>query len=429
MASAVWSTHSLPHVDWRFKGFPPADQLGRPVADLAQQGWNLRRGDSLLPSIVLKRSALTHNIATMADYCREHGVVLVPHAKTSMAPQLLAEQRASGAWGFTVASTSQAVTLRALGFDHLLLASQMVEPQAVRWVAEQLRDPAFEFLVLVDSLDAVAIMDETLRECQAPRPLRVLVELGQVGGRTGCRTPETAEGIVRAVRATSTLEFAGVEGFEGLILADTLEATVDGVDVFLASLRDLVERLARGGAFDHLDQVVVSAGGSAYFDRVIEYLADFDIGRPVITMLRSGCYVTHDHEMYESTSALAGRGDGTSARLIPAFELWGAVWSRPEPNLAIVGIGKRDAPTDYLLPLPLCVIQRDGRERPATGSFRVTGLNDQHAYLWVPDDDPLAPGDRITFGISHPCTAFDKWRLIPVVDDEYNIVDAIETFF
>lgn len=429
MSSEVRTTHTPPAVDWRFKGFPPASGLQVPVSVLPRQNWNLLKGDLLLPVMVLKRTALTHNIAMMADYCRRHNVALAPHAKTSMAPQLLAEQRDAGAWGFTVASTSQAVALRALGFNRLLLASQMVEPQAITWVANELRDdPSFEFMALVDSLEAVAIMDETLQQCGATRPLRVLVELGQWGGRTGCRTAEDAERVVHAVLATRTLELAGVEGFEGLIAGGTPEQTMAAVNEFLESMRALVERLAKVGAFDHLETVAVSAGGSAYFDRVIEYLTNFDIGRPVLTMLRSGCYVTHDHEMYECTSPLAGRGVGPS-RLLPAFELWGAVLSRPEPNLAIVGIGKRDAPSDYLLPLPLNVIQRDGVERSVAGMFRVTSLNDQHAYLEVPGDDPVGPGDRINFGISHPCTAFDKWRLIPVVDDEYNVVDAIETFF
>ena len=31
--------------------------------------------------------------------------------------------------------------------------------------------------------------------------------------------------------------------------------------------------------------------------------------------------------------------------------------------------------------------------------------------------------------IVHPCTAFDKWRLVPLVDDDYTVVDAIRTFF
>jgi len=35
----------------------------------------------------------------------------------------------------------------------------------------------------------------------------------------------------------------------------------------------------------------------------------------------------------------------------------------------------------------------------------------------------------VCLGISHPCTAFDKWQLIPVVDEEYRIVDVVRTFF
>jgi D-serine deaminase-like pyridoxal phosphate-dependent protein len=417
-----------PTVDWRFKGFPPLSGRAVSADEIAAQHWNVLRGDVLMPTMVLKRSAVTHNIAAMAEYCRRHGVELAPHAKTSMAPDLLAEQQSAGAWGFTVANTSQAIVLRRLGFDRLIIASQMVEPAAVRWAAAELADPDFELMVLVDSLDAITIMNETLKECGAARPLRVLVELGQPGGRSGCRTPEEAEKVANAVLATPTLELAGVEGFEGLIPVATPDDVLPAVDGFLAEMRALVERLAMAGAFDHLDTVTVTAGGSAYFDRVVAYLAGFQLDRPVRTILRSGCYVTHDHEMYELTSPLAGRGDGT-VHLQPAFEVWGAVWSRPEPALAVVGVGKRDAASDYGLPLPLRVVPRNGAARDVTSRFRVTALNDQHAYVEIPPDDELRPGDRLTFGISHPCAAFDRWRLIPVVDDGYDVVDAIETYF
>ena len=73
------------------------------------------------------------------------------------------------------------------------------------------------------------------------------------------------------------------------------------------------------------------------------------------------------------------------------------------------------------------------RARAGRGLFepgaRVTGLNDQHAYLELPAASPLKVGDLVGFGISHPCTTFDKWQLIYVVDDDYRIVDAIRTFF
>ncbi len=59
----------------------------------------------------------------------------------------------------------------------------------------------------------------------------------------------------------------------------------------------------------------------------------------------------------------------------------------------------------------------------------VSALDDQHAYLRLPEDSPLAPGDLVCMGISHPCTTFDKWRVIPVLDDDDRVIDAIHTFF
>jgi D-serine deaminase-like pyridoxal phosphate-dependent protein len=103
------------------------------------------------------------------------------------------------------------------------------------------------------------------------------------------------------------------------------------------------------------------------------------------------------------------------------------VLSRPEPELALLLMGKRDVPYDIDLPSPFAVRGPEGL-RDVTG-MQVTELNDQHAFLRLPADDPLAVGDLVGSGISHPCTAFDKWRLIPVVDDDYTVVDAIHTFF
>jgi D-serine deaminase-like pyridoxal phosphate-dependent protein len=59
----------------------------------------------------------------------------------------------------------------------------------------------------------------------------------------------------------------------------------------------------------------------------------------------------------------------------------------------------------------------------------VRELNDQHAFVELPAGFDLRVGDWLSFGISHPCTAFDKWHLIPEVDDGYRIVDFIETCF
>jgi D-serine dehydratase len=35
----------------------------------------------------------------------------------------------------------------------------------------------------------------------------------------------------------------------------------------------------------------------------------------------------------------------------------------------------------------------------------------------------------VAFGISHPCTTFDKWQVLFVVNDRYDIVSAVKTWF
>ena len=70
-------------------------------------GADLRNPSFELPRLVLKRTALEHNMATMAAFCLAHGACLAPHAKTTMAPKILRRQVDHGAWAMTVASMQQ----------------------------------------------------------------------------------------------------------------------------------------------------------------------------------------------------------------------------------------------------------------------------------------------------------------------------------
>jgi D-serine deaminase-like pyridoxal phosphate-dependent protein len=401
-------------IDWRYKGFSPGSD-GVTPANVREQEWNLLAGDLPTPVLVLKESALEHNLELMARWCSERGVSLAPHGKTTMSPELYERQLALGAWGITAANIAQVRVYRAFGIERVLLANELVEPAALRWVAAEVAaDPGFDFYCLADSVEAVERMTQALRS--PVRPLQVLVELGLSGGRTGARTLEQAERVAAAAGDSPALELSGVEGYEGILHG---ENALDEVDDFLDELRLLVSRMD----FDGREEIIVTAGGSAYFDHVAERLA----AAPARLVLRSGCYVTHDSGFYEHFSPLGGRGPAGADRLRPALEAWGAVLSRPEPELALLLMGKRDVPYDIDLPSPFAVRGPDGL-RDVTG-MQVTELNDQHAFLRLPADDPLAVGDLVGCGISHPCTAFDKWRLIPVVDDDYTVVDAVHTFF
>lgn len=389
-------------IDWRAKGFWAPDEPVDP------RGLGLFDGGFTWPLLVVRRDAIEANIAAMAAYSGRHGFGLAPHAKTTMAPGLLAAQTAAGAWGLTVATPNQALVLRRLGIDRVLIANEVLDEVALRWLADE-SAAGWEVYFQVDSPAGVAAAAGT------GGPLRVLVELGHDGGRTGVRGLGALETVARAVVAAPGLELAGVAGYEGQLRDQ------DGVDAYLDQLGEGVHRLAAAGLLPA--RPIVAAGGSAWFDRVVARLGG--LRETARLILRSGATISHDDGFYrERTPFVRVPGEGT---LAAALEIWAQVISAPEPGLAIAGMGKRDAPFDEGLPEPQEVRRAGGRIEPATG-VRVTKLNDHHTYLAV-EGTTLVPGDLIRFGISHPCTAFDKWRDIPVVDEDRRVVDVLHTYF
>jgi D-serine dehydratase len=374
------------------------------------------------PVLTLRESALAGNLAAMAAYCAGAGVELAPHGKTAMSPELAARQLASGAWGITVATIGQLRAYRAFGFPRLLLANELVDETGIAWLAGELAaDPGFSAYCYVDSTDGVAILDRVLTGRPAGRRLPVLVEIGF--GRTGCRTDDQAIAVAKAAAATSTLAVAGVAGYEGSIGGDPREQAPGPVTSFCLRLANLAAVMADDGEF------IVTAGGSVYFDVVVRELTAGRSGFPagMTVVLRSGGYLFHDHGFYQRVTP-AARGVAGAPVFRPALELWAQVVSRPEPELALLGAGRRDAGFDAGLPVPLRARRRDGGAAALAGA-KVTGLNDQHAYLRVDAGTALAPGDLVCLGISHPCTTLDKWRVIPVLDEEDRVIDVVHTFF
>lgn len=409
-------------VDWRDKGFP--DAHGVTLATLGDQGWNVLAGDLPLPVMVVKDRAVEHNLTTMRRWCDDHGISLAPHGKTAMAPQLVERQLAHGAWGVTAATTSQARVFHEFGFDRIMIANQVVDPAGMAWL-RRATDAGAQLSTLVDSVAAVERLDRAL--AGADRPLPVLVELGAPGRRTGVRSLDQARRVARAVLAAERLEVAGVEAYEAVLGADAAVETIAAIDAMMDDLATLARELARDGAFAGREEVVVTAGGSAYFDRVAARLADLDLDVPVRVVLRSGCYVVHDDGKYARLSPLDGRSTG-GPTLQAALEAWSVVLSRPEPELAVLGLGKRDASHDLSLPVPHAVVGAGGRWA-VDGELEIVRLYDQHAIVRVAPGTDLAVGDLVAAGIDHPCTAFDKWRLLPVVDDDYTVTGGIVTYF
>lgn len=350
------------------------------------------------PLLTIDREAAAGNVAVMADWLVERGLEIAPHGKTTMAPQLWQQLLDGGAWGITLATGWQVQLARSFGVRRIILANELIDPVALRWLGVELADPSFEFACWVDSVDSVELMRAGL--AGAARAVDVVVELGS--GRTGAGTVEDALAVAAAVDAAPELRLVGVGGYEGSAGSTRSAADVDAVRAHLDRI------VAVHDALDWQLKPIVTAGGSAYFDLVAERLGPL-VGRATV-VLRSGAYQLHDEGFYRGITPLPG--------LRSAMHGWARVLSRPEPGLAIVDGGKRDFPYDLDL--------------PTTVHGPLSKLNDQHGYLPVVEDGP-AVGDILRLGLSHPCTAFDKWRLIPVVEnadaDDPCVVDLVRTFF
>ncbi|MET8976865.1 alanine racemase [Streptomyces sp. NPDC004539] len=390
-------------LDWRFKAVPDR-AWGKTAAEFLADRPALE--DLGTPLLTLDAAALEHNLRTMADWCTAAGVDLAPHGKTTMAPALWQRQLDAGARGITLATLAQLRVARAFGVDRVHLANALLDPAGLRWLAAELdAAPAFSFTCWADSVRTVDLLREAY---PGSRPLDVCVELGAQDGRTGARTLDEALAVARAVCAAPRLRLAGVSGYEGAL------KSTHAIETYLRTMVVLHDRLRADGLLEVPD-AIVTAGGSAHFDTVVRELAPVrDSGTRVL--LRSGAYLIHDDGYYRTVSPLPLRS---------AMHGWARVISRPEPSLALLDGGKRDFPYDEGLPEPQRV--RGGGE--LTGA-RVTALNDQHTFL---RDADVRVGDVVRLGLSHPCTAFDKWNLIPVVDDAHapdpQVVDLVRTFF
>ncbi|KUN85786.1 amino acid deaminase [Streptomyces bungoensis] len=408
-------------VDHRFKGLPP-DAAGLTVGELAGQRRNLFDGGFTTPVLALSAERLEHNLALMEAYAARHGLAFAPHGKTSMAPQLFHRQIEHGAWGITLAVPHQVWVARAFGIRRIFLANELVDPAALRRIAADLAaDAGFRFVCHVDSVRGVELMDAALRG--AARPVDVVVELAAgEGARTGVRTEAQARAVADAVAGVGTLRLAGVAGYE----AQVPGASPERVREWLERLVALAVEFDGAGRFADAGEIVVSAGGSEWFDAVAAVFAAIpDLSLPVLKLLRSGAYVSHDDVHYSRLTPFNRVPE--EGALEPAFRLWAQVVSRPTATEAFVNAGKRDAPHDLDLPVARAV-RRDGAERPAAG-IEVTALSDQHLWLRTAAEADVEVGDWIGFGLSHPCTTFDKWPLIPVAEADGTVVDYIRTFF
>lgn len=393
----------------RFKGLPKS-ALGLTAEEYLAQSNGLFADGFHWPQAVIREDALEHNLTTMRAFCEKHNVVLAPHVKTHMSVQIAQRQIDNGAWGVTVANASQARIFIEAGFQRIFIANEVVTPEAITYLSEQDADIYF----YVDSLSGCELVEQN-----ATKPVNIVLEVGRKQGRTGVRDGAHGTELAKRVVASPKMKLSGVSGFEGTYGKNRSSRSLRKVGSFLASIVSFAQEVKEYGE----KPFIVSAGGSAFFDLVVEEMKPLADSPDYTVVLRSGGYVVHDHGFYETIYPFTQNAEFSFS---PALEVWSIVTSRPEKDLVIINAGKRDISVDIDMPFPIKVKSGDGPIRPLSG--KVIKVDDQHIYLKT-DNKEVKVGDLVAFGISHPCTTFDKWPLLAVTDENYRIQSLYATYF
>ncbi|MGG7581602.1 alanine racemase [Rhizobium sp. Nf11,1] len=430
---AVWENVLI---DERVRGFPPGHPP-LPLSEIGKQGWKPYDGRMALPLISLDRQAFSANVDLMIVYVKSHDAEIAPHAKTPMSTALADALVTAGAWGATVADIRQAAVLLKAGQRRLILANEIGGAAAARRLAALLgRYPDAELHIFVDSVALVEALRSAWRERTDLPPLGLLVELG--AGRAGIRSAAAAEAVLEAILAaeTSTFRLSGIAAYEGAAATADAAETIVRIEALMAMTADFLSKVRTRTGPDR--PLLVTSGGSVFFDLVIAGLSAAVAADPACRLiLRSGAIFFHDHGVYERGLAgldarggfrMAGETLSAAAGFRPALRVWAEVLSRPEPRLAISGMGMRDVAMDQGLPRPLA-LYRDGAYLGDLKGAEVCRLNDQHAFVALAEANDVCVGDVIEFGISHPCTCLDRHAILYGLDPDHSVTAAYLTSF
>lgn len=229
------------------------------------------------PIAVVDLDRLEANIARLADYAREHGIALWPHAKTHKMPPVARMQLAAGATGLTVAKVGEAEVFARHDLGPLLLHYPVYGPEAWRRLGEVAG--ATPLTVAVDSYDAAEPLAAAL--VAAGTTAEVLVEIDVGLHRTGVASPAAACALAERLDGLAGLDVAGISCYPGFVRGPSAEIgrKLAGVE---ATLAEAVAQFARSGV--RCDRV----SGGCTPAMTMTHLT------PSVNELRAGTYIFMD---------------------------------------------------------------------------------------------------------------------------------------
>jgi D-serine deaminase-like pyridoxal phosphate-dependent protein len=243
------------------------------------------------PALILDLDAFEHNVKAMSRLCGRAGISLRPHAKTHKSIEMARRQIAAGAIGISVATIREAAVLVKAGLPGVLLTTPVVGAVKIGILCD-LAGKSEGFMAVVDNLAGLRDLEAALEKRR--RRLAVLVDIDIGMKRTGVPDVAGALALIRRVRASRVLTWAGLQCYSGQV--QHIASMADRDRVYGRQLRHL-KRVLEGAGKEGLIPGIISGGGTGTFD--------IDRQAGLFTECQCGSYTVMDIE-YEDVQLFAG---------------------------------------------------------------------------------------------------------------------------
>jgi D-serine deaminase-like pyridoxal phosphate-dependent protein len=325
------------------------------------------------PCHIVDAVVVERNIAKLAAYSSAHGLKVRPHTKTHKSRRVGQMQLNAGASGLTVAKPGEARVMADLDAE-VLIAYPSVTEASLQAIRELSKDVSF--LAALDSLEAIARLENSLSN--SSEPVGVLVDIDVGLRRTGVHTPEESVALAEKVASSRRLRLDGIMCYPGHVWAVPAEQGALLADVE-ATLQAHIARWREKG----LEARIVSGGSTPtlYQSHLV----------PSFTEIRPGTYVFNDMNTV--------RG-GYCELADCAARVLATVVSDAVPGQVVIDAGAKTLAADRCIPIP-----ESGQghlvEYPLA---RITHLSEEHGQIDVTKCNRRPRvGDRVTVIPNHVC--------------------------
>lgn len=356
----------------------------------------LYKSDLPTPALVVDIDKLEANVAQMADFSKQAGVSLRPHAKTHKTPEIARRQIAAGAIGICCATIREAEAMARAGLSGLLITSEQV---GVNKMARLIRltEQRPDTLSVVDS----AAHAKALNEAAAAEKtvLNILIDIDPNGRRTGVEPGTKAQELGELVDSLPRLNLRGVHGYAGAAshVRGWAQRKNESTDQMLPVLASF-EAMKKAG----LPMEIMSGSSTG------AYNIDSQLGG--MTELQVGSYVFMDADY----RGIGGQSGAVYDDFRPSLTVLSTVISKNHADIATIDAGIKSFATDHdALPE---VVGIEG----ATYSFN----GDEHGRIHLEKAArDVRLGEQLELIISHCDPTVNLYERIYVCRDD-QIVDV-----